>query len=89
MSHYDVYCGQSSWCSMSQDNSNIPVSLFYKCYLSRDRHVHLHVVIINVLASGVGHTTRWQLATKQFALIFDDVIGIYHQEIWHLYKVNS
>ncbi len=25
---------------------------------------------------------------KQFALIFDDVACIYHQEIWHVYNVN-
>ncbi len=45
-------------------------------------------MIRNVLALEVGYDTSWQPAHKQFPLIFDDVICIYHLEIWYVYKVN-
>ncbi len=55
-------------------------------------HVRFLEIIRNVLVPGVvGHASSSQPARKQFTintLNFDDVTCIYHQEIWHVYKVN-
>ncbi len=56
------------------------------CCLSHVRHVCLSIIIGNVLVPVDRHSTCSQPALKHFVLIFDDVISIYHHEIWHVYK---
>ncbi len=57
-----------------------------------DRLALSTAIIKNILApggaGGGGGTTWLESAPKPYALLFDDVTCIYHQEIWHLYKVN-